>query len=667
MRHDHGAGQHRHDALPIPAVHPARRRSWRASVMAVAAVAAVASCDQRGELITAAPAGPAYSTIPTQNTSPLEVRMTSPSNGATVSGTVTIEVRVREQDGARHARTDVFIGSQLVASSTSDRIRYSWNTAGFAGSQTLTGVGWDTQGRSALASITVTVPGATGGEEPPPAPLVSSLTIAPDTITAGDAATGTVVLDRPAPAEGTAVSVASNNTAVATVVSTVTVAAGATTATFAITGRPVAQPDWAAITATTGTGASDAGTAVVWVLPAGVTLESMTMSPTLLVGGETSEGIVTLTGPAPAGGAQVALFSSDPTRATVPPDVMVPAGQTTATFVATAQPVASPVAVTINASYGGVTHFVRLTIDRSPEGGGQLASLTIEPDIVVGGQPAQGTVTLGAAADADTDVELASTDPSVATVPASVTVPAGATSATFTVTTLPNNTGTGQFAWISGEAGGVSRGASITTTAAPSGPVARRLDIFPARLGGRGPATGVITFDDVIDDGVLFDFAVSHPDIVQVLNWTMTAPAGERAAIRFWSSTQRAFAITTNPVSSDVAVTITARACCGAVGEVAATLTVTADAPPPPDVVGVTRARWRDGGTGGTLTVTATSTSGTALLTVYIAGTDRLLMALRPVGDGVYEGQQSFGGGMTNPGDIDVRSNLGGTATSRVR
>lgn len=495
-------------------------------------------------------------------------------------------------------------------------------------------------------------------------PTPESVALDPATVVAGEVSTGTVVLSAAAPDGGTVVSLMSNRTNVATVPPSVTVAAGGISATFPVTTHAVASEDWAAISANSG---GVTRTATLWVTPAGVTLDSLRIEPTTIAGGETAQGRVKLTGPAPAGGASVSLASGDVSLATVPPSVTVPEGGTSATFTVTAQNVASGGGVNITAAYAGVSRFVRIFVTAPPPGEGELASLTISPDLVVGGETAQGTVTLGAASGTDTQVTLSSTDVSVATVPASVTVPAGAVSAVFTVTTLVNNTGTGQFSVISGEAGGVTRSATITTTTPPSGPRATALDLFPSTIGGGGPLTGIVTFDAAITDGVLFNYTVSHPEIVTVLNFLLTGPAGEGATARFWSSNQRAFAVTTNPVSSDVAVTITAQACCGALGEATATLLVTADRPPPPDEVEVTRARWRPGGRGGTLTVEARSTSNTAILSAYIAGTDRFLMVLSPVGDGEYEGQQSFGGGMTNPGTIEVRSNLGGSDQSEVR
>lgn len=634
---------------------PRRGRAGLVRAVALLALGALAACEQRGsELATGVSAGPARSTIPTTNTSTLEVRIEKPANGATVSGTVSIEVRTKEDD-VRRARTDLFIGEELVTSNTAERFTYSWSTAGYEGTRSITAVGWDVEGNSALAAITVTVPSSSTEPPPPSEPAVLSVAVSPDTVTAGEASIGTVVLDGPAPPGGTAVSLVSNRTAVATVPPSATVPEGETTTTFTVTSHPVASPDWAAISANAG-GVTQ--TTVLWVLPAGVTIDSLTLNPTLVASGETSEGTVKLTGPAPDGGASVALSSSNTERATVPPSVTVPAGATTATFTVTAGTVASNVSVTISAAYGGVTRSASLTVAPPPPGEGQLASLTISPDQVVGGESSQGTVTLGAAAGSDTQVTLTSTDVSVATVPSSVTVPAGATSATFTITTLPNNTGTGQFAVISGQAGGVTRSASITTVGAPSGPAISSVGLFPSSVGGGGPVTGIVTFDGSLADGVILSFTSSHPEIVQV------PPEGVQV---IWSSTQRAFPVTTSPVSSSTVVTITATACCGGVGQATATLTVTTDPPPPPDGVQVKDARWIPGGRGGTLEVRATSTSTTAILTVFRGGTDIKLMTLTHVGGGKYEGTQSFGGGATNPGTIDVRSNLGGSATSNVK
>jgi uncharacterized repeat protein (TIGR03803 family) len=65
-----------------------------------------------------------------------------------------------------------------------------------------------------------------------------------------------------------------------------------------------------------------------------------------------------------------------------------------------------------------------------------LTGLTLQPASVAGGQTSTGTVTLSGAALSDgATITLSSDDPSVVTVPSSVTVPAGAKSAVFTAST----------------------------------------------------------------------------------------------------------------------------------------------------------------------------------------------------------------------------------------
>jgi hypothetical protein len=65
-----------------------------------------------------------------------------------------------------------------------------------------------------------------------------------------------------------------------------------------------------------------------------------------------------------------------------------------------------------------------------------LSAITLNPASVRGSDPSQGTATLSGPAPAGGAVVVLSSDnPSAVTVPLSVTVPAGATSATFTVTT----------------------------------------------------------------------------------------------------------------------------------------------------------------------------------------------------------------------------------------
>src|SRR5213078_3119693 len=76
-------------------------------------------------------------------------------------------------------------------------------------------------------------------------------------------------------------------------------------------------------------------------------------------------------------------------------------------------------------------------LSKSLTGAASLSSVALKPTTVVQGTPSLGTVTLDAPAPAGgITVNLVNLNPTIATVPGSVTVLEGATSATFTVTTL---------------------------------------------------------------------------------------------------------------------------------------------------------------------------------------------------------------------------------------
>src|SRR5205807_10462942 len=92
------------------------------------------------------------------------------------------------------------------------------------------------------------------------------------------------------------------------------------------------------------------------------TISSLTLNPISVVGGaQSSTGTVTLSGPAPTGGAVVSLSSSNPSVAAVPASVTVPAGASSASFTVTTSAVVASTAVTISASYGGASRTAKLT------------------------------------------------------------------------------------------------------------------------------------------------------------------------------------------------------------------------------------------------------------------------------------------------------------------
>ena len=97
-----------------------------------------------------------------------------------------------------------------------------------------------------------------------------------------------------------------------------------------------------------------------------------------------------------------------------------------------------------------------------------LRSLTVSPGSVGGGNSATGTVRLGGPAPPNgVAINLASNLPLSANVPKSVTIPGGATSAIFTVTTFPGENTTAQ---LSAAMDNTFQFASINVTPSPPPP-----------------------------------------------------------------------------------------------------------------------------------------------------------------------------------------------------
>ncbi len=95
-----------------------------------------------------------------------------------------------------------------------------------------------------------------------------------------------------------------------------------------------------------------------------------------------------------------------------------------------------------------------------------LTAVTVNPSTVVGGTASNGTVTLsGSAPSGGAGVALASSDSSAATVPTSVVVPTGSTSAGFSITT--SVVAAAKSPVITGTYSGVSHTATLTVNPQP--------------------------------------------------------------------------------------------------------------------------------------------------------------------------------------------------------
>ena len=139
----------------------------------------------------------------------------------------------------------------------------------------------------------------------------------------------------------------------------------------------------------------------------------------------------------------VTLTNTNPNAVTIPASITIPAGQSSATFNIT--PINNTLSdgtrtATITATAGALTNSQTLTITDDDN---SSLLVTVNPSSTIeGGAPITGTVTrntVGAANNAALTVTLQSSDVGEATVPASVTIPAGQTAANFAITPINDN------------------------------------------------------------------------------------------------------------------------------------------------------------------------------------------------------------------------------------
>lgn len=397
------------------------------------------------------------------------------------------------------------------------------------------------------ARITATFGGvsrsATLTVEPPPAPVaLAGITLNPPAVVGGNSSSGTVILDRSAPSGGTVVPLQTSH-AIASLPASVTVPAGATTAAFTVTTTPVTASTAVTISANISF-ATQQATLTVSPNPPAVSLSSLSLNPTSVVGGNfrTSTGTVTLTGAAPSGGATVNLSRDNP-AILVPAWITVPAGATIANFSVSTLAVDADTVATVIAGAGSVTRTAALTVRTSP-----LVSLTVNPTSVTGGDSSTGTVTLTNPAPAGGTVVALSDITDVTTLPASVTVPPGATTAAFTIATRPV---TSTFsANLFADLQGVSKQALLTvlpSASLPSPPSLSTLTLSPTSVVGGNAASGTVTLSAAAPSAITV--SLSDNSSAVGLPASVTVAAGSASA---------SFTVSTSAVSASTSATITA-------------------------------------------------------------------------------------------------------------
>jgi hypothetical protein len=349
-------------------------------------------------------------------------------------------------------------GIRIIAGMTN--VRFTLDTASVTTTQSVTITVSAGSGSSRSATLTVTPAGAA---------TLGSVQAQPSTVFGGTDATGVVNLTpgTVAPAGGAVVSITNDNPALVNTPLNVTIAAGQASASFPIRTQQTGLTTAVTITAAYG-GATRSATLTVAAPSNGAAIAAVTLTPSTVTGGSTQvvRAQVTLDQPAPPEGATVTLSSSNTAVASLPPSLGIAPGASSGFVDFTTNSVSTSTQVTVRATYGGSTQTAVLTVNPAPAPAVTLTAVTLNPTSVTGGAASQGTVTLSGPAQSPTVVNLSSSS-AVAGVPASVTVPAGASSATFGVTTTSVASATS--VTITAVSGGVTRTATLTVNpAAPA-------------------------------------------------------------------------------------------------------------------------------------------------------------------------------------------------------
>ncbi|MFI3221706.1 MAG: hypothetical protein QX191_01590 [Methylococcaceae bacterium] len=250
------------------------------------------------------------------------------------------------------------------------------------------------------------------------------------------------------------------------------------------------------------------------VLPA--VMGQLVLSPTPITATKGFTKTVTLTLPYPAvvGGTTVDLVSSVPAVGNVPTTVTIPAGQTSATFTFTATEVGSTVVTA--SKLGFISGPVPITVAPPP-------TLTLAPNQLTLGVGRTASVTLQSSVPAGISglaVNLSSNNISIATVPASLTIPAGSSSVTFNVTTVAIGT-----AAIQATANEFAMGSASVIVR----PVSLNLPMGVLVAPGLSRSVPLILSDPAPAGGLVVTLTSASPAIA-IAPVSMTVPEGQTSA-----------------------------------------------------------------------------------------------------------------------------------------
>jgi hypothetical protein len=382
---------------------------------------------------------------------------------------------------------------------------------------------------------------ATGGG------ALSSVTLAGASVLGGSNVNGSFALSAPAGGAGNTAVVSTSDSNVSVTPAVITPGASATGGNFIVATKPVSSPV----------------TVTISVLYAGTTkCASLVINPPELnyindyalttTGGNSVYDGFGLTGLAAAGVA-LSLTSSNPAVASVPASVAVAAGTAQGGFTIQTMPVTTQTVVTVTANYRGTAKILTLTVNPPV-----LSYINDYAVTTTGGNSVYDGFGLTGPAAISTAVSLTSSNPAVASVPASVAVATGTSTGGFAVQTMPVTTQT--VVTITASCGGSVK--ILTLTVSP--PMLSYINDYARTTTGGNPVT----------DG----FGLTGPAAAAgTVSLTSSNPAAASVpatvAVAAGTSTG-GFTIQTLPVNAQTVVTITVQ-----FGGSAKTLTLTVNPP----------------------------------------------------------------------------------------
>jgi len=366
-------------------------------------------------------------------------------------------------------------------------------------------------------------------------PPITAVTPAAATTTGGLPVSMTIGLGAAVSGSAATLKVTSGNPSVAGPPVDVVIPVGANSVTFTVPTSPVGTTTSVPLTFALGTSTATSTVTVNPPHPASIAFTPPLHAGQPVTGKVTLNGLV---GGPP--GVVVSLTSATPQLATPPASVTVLPGafeqtfvvQTTAAFATPTQSVGITGTTPLGSASGG------LVLQRTT---GVLSGLAATPSQIDGGASATGTVSLDLPAKAGGSVVSLSSSSSAVVVPASVTVPAGATSQSFSLNTAPVTGNT--VATLTANDGLAPRTTSITVKA----PIALASLSAPTSVDGGQSFMLHVAFTDQVPAGTSVSLASSNAAAI--------APS---AVVTSASGASVAVTVTTTPVLQDAVVTLTA-------------------------------------------------------------------------------------------------------------